>query len=299
MRRRQTTDAGKLTHDRSGRQLSVKPGGKCCRRLVALLGLILCQIAVSGVKPTSVWHPIVDIAQVAEGFIRERTQQGAAKGRTTIKAGMLDTRLRLAACDEALEPFLRPGTKIGPKTIVGVRCNGNKAWKMYVPVQVAVHETILVARHPMPRGHLIAANNIVSDERDVSRMNSGYIVRTEALVGQRLRQAVLSGRALTMQLIEADKVVRRGQTVTLSISAAGMTIRMAGKALMDGALEQRIRVENLNSGRIIEGIVRSPELVEILPPTVVGHRSASRNSFHAKPKVSPIPVDTELSNNDR
>jgi flagella basal body P-ring formation protein FlgA len=180
-----------------------------------------------------------------------------------------------------------------------VRCNGNKAWKMYVPVEVSIHETILVARHPLPRGHLLDAGDLVSDERDVSRMNSGYILRTEALIGQRLRQAVLAGRAFTMQLIEADKVVSRGQTVTLSISAAGMTIRMAGKALMDGALAQRIRVENLNSGRVIEGIVRSPELVEILPPTAAARRPMSRNSFHAKPKVSPIPVDTELSNNDR
>jgi flagella basal body P-ring formation protein FlgA len=33
---------------------------------------------------------------------------------------------------------------------------------------------------------------------------------------------------------------------------------------MDGAVDQRIRVENTVSHRIVEGLVRSPEYVEVL-----------------------------------
>ena len=58
-----------------------------------------------------------------------------------------------------------------------------------------------------------------------------------------------------------------------------MNISMSGKALMDGALNQRIRVENITSGRVVEGVVRSREQVEILVP-------ASHVFFPAKPKVS-------------
>jgi flagella basal body P-ring formation protein FlgA len=38
---------------------------------------------------------------------------------------------------------------------------------------------------------------------------------------------------------------------------------MAGKAMADGALNQRIKVENSVSRRIVEGLVRSAELVEV------------------------------------
>ena len=76
------------------------------------------------------------------------------------------------------------------------------------------------------------------------------------------------------------------------IANGGMTIQMSGKALMDGAISQRIRVENTNSGRIVEGIVRSRELVEVLVPS-------SSSFLHAKPKVSPRVADMRSSNNDR
>lgn len=67
---------------------------------------------------------------------------------------------------------------------------------------------------------------------------------------------------------------------------------MAGTALMDGAVGQRIRVKNTSSGRIVEGIVRSREHVEILLP-------ARGSSFYASPKESVRMADTGITNNDR
>ena len=39
---------------------------------------------------------------------------------------------------------------------------------------------------------------------------------------------------------------------------------MEGKALSDGLVNQRVRVENLSSGKIVEGIARSQQMVEII-----------------------------------
>ena len=41
-------------------------------------------------------------------------------------------------------------------------------------------------------------------------------------------------------------------------------VRMAGRALTDGLINQRVRVQNLSSGRIVEGIARSEQVVEII-----------------------------------
>ena len=236
------------------------------------------------------WHDTADIARAAETFLAERL--GATDDRTRVRAATLDARLRLASCDRPLEGFLRPGTKIGAKTIVGVRCDGTRAWKMYVPVDVVVESRVWVAARSLPRGHLLTRDDIVADVRDVSRMTRGYIDDPRQLVGQRLRSSVLAGHVLTPRLLEADRIVRRGQTVTLAVSQGGVDIRMAGRALADGALGQRIRVENLNSGRIVEGVVRSPELVEILVPK-------GPDSSPEIPKVSAATADTLTSNNDR
>jgi flagella basal body P-ring formation protein FlgA len=44
----------------------------------------------------------------------------------------------------------------------------------------------------------------------------------------------------------------------------GMSVRMAGRALSDGLMNQRVRVQNLSSGKIVEGIARSEQIVEII-----------------------------------
>lgn len=228
-----------------------------------LLTLLLASWIPAAAGPVQ-WHATDDIAEVAETFLTGKLGQPA--GETAVKAGMLDRRLKLSVCDEPLEGFLRAGTRIGAKTIVGVRCDGTRPWKVYVPVEVVVRREVWVARTPLPRGHLIGRDDLSADVRDVSRMTSGYLSDPDDLVGRRLRSSVLAGRVLTPTLLEANHIVHRGQSVTLVVAGGGLQIRTAGKALMDGALNERIRVENLNSGRVVEGIVRSVELVEVLVP---------------------------------
>ena len=256
----------------------------------AMAAICICIASPMSAAAAASWQSLDEIANTAESFLLERI--GNATDNTSVEAGMLDRRLKLAECSQSLTGFLRPGTKIGPRTVVGVRCEGAKPWKIYVPVVMSVRTQVWVARQPLPRGHLLRREDLVADTRDVARMTAGYVSDPNRLVGQRLRSSILAGRVLTLKLLEANDIVSRGQTVTLTVSAGGVAIRMTGKALMDGALNQRIRVENLNSGRVVEGIVRSPEIVEILVP-------GSPDLRQETPKVSAPLADTQSSNNDR
>ena len=219
---------------------------------------------------TQEWHPVDDIAATAEGFLRQ--ESGDRPGSTTIRAGKLDPRHRLPRCDQPLNGFLRRGTEIAARTIVGVRCPGSKPWKLYVPVDVIVTRKVLTAGRPLPRGHMVTSADIAVVERDVSGLRRGYYVSVKDLSGLRLKQPMLAGQVITPAMLAADRIIRRGQSVTIVAAGGGINISMAGKALADGALNQRIRVENSNSGRVVEGIVRSAEHVEILV-------SATRGSF--------------------
>ncbi len=255
--------------------------------LAAAAMLSLCPAAVAA---STEWHSTREIAAAAEDYLRGRV--GPSADKTRVEAGVLDPRHRLAKCSQPVEAFLRRGTKISARTVVGVRCDGNKPWKVYVPVNVFVTDTVFVAARTLPKGHLLTAGDLVAEERDVTRLVSGYVSTRDQLVGQRLKSQLLAGRILTPRLLQADKAIRRGQSVTLIVRSGDISIQMGGKALVDGALGQRIRVENTNSGRVVEGIVRSQEHVEVLVPT-------SQQFFHAKPKVSPPVADMRSSNNDR
>ncbi len=283
---RNSTIVGKLTAGSAWRH-----DFDTCRSAVrCAVVLSLLNVGANAATPVQDWQPTTQITAVAEQFLRDRI--GPAARRTAVRAGALDSRHRLALCSQPLQPFLRRGSKISARTIVGVRCSGEKSWKVYVPVDVIVTDSVLVASRTLPRGHLLSEDDLVTEQRDVSRLVSGYISNSRDLIGQRLKTQLIAGRILTPAMLQADVAVSRGQTVTLTIRIGGIDIQMSGKALMDGAISQRIRVENTNSGRVVEGIVRSREHVEVL---VAG----SKQFFHAKPKVSPRVADIRSSNNDR
>lgn len=260
-----------------------------CRLAGASALLLLLGQTVTAAEMQA-WQSNSDITAAAESHVRQLT--GTTAKKTSVRASSLDPRHRLPLCDQALESFMRRGATIGARTIVGVRCPGSKPWKVYVPVDVIVTARVFTARQTLPRNHLLTEADLAVDERDVSRLVSGYISNKEDLIGQRVKQQLIAGRIITPAMLQADRIVTRGQTVTLIASGGGINISMTGKALMDGAINQRIRVENINSGRIIEGVVRSREHVEVLLP--------GRDSFfNAKPKVSAKNADTTVSNNDR
>jgi flagella basal body P-ring formation protein FlgA len=83
-------------------------------------------------------------------------------------------------------------------------------------------------------------------------------------VGLTASRPISAGAFLTNQYLVVAKAVQRGQSVTLVADTGGMSVRMSGKALSDALVNQRVRVQNLSSGKIVEGIARSEQIVEII-----------------------------------
>lgn len=236
------------------------------------------------------WQTPASIGQAAENFLMDKI--GPSASHTKVIAGTLDPRHRLSACTQPLEGFMRRGNDIRARTIVGVRCSGAVPWKVYLPVDVVVTKPVLVSKRTLPRGAELSPNDVTIEQRDVTRLLSGYLSDPKELLGQTLKIQLLAGKMLTPAMLIAEKTIERGQSVTLSIGQGDFSIHTTGVALADGAMNQRIRVENAHSGRIVEGIVRSRQLVEVLVDTPT-------HFFNPKPKDSSTDADIRLSNNDR
>lgn len=202
------------------------------------------------------------IARAAEDYLEQRI--AGTERRLVPQAGRLDPRLDLPRCDRPLEGFLPPGAEVDSRTVVGVRCSGSRPWKVYVPVNVTEPRPVLVAVRALPRDHVLSAEDLVTEERDVSRLLGGYVADARRLVGRRLKRPVTSGSVLTPSMIEEQTLVQRGQSVTLVARSGGFNVAMAGVALADGVQGERIRVRNVTSDRVVEGLVRSAQQVEVL-----------------------------------
>ena len=183
----------------------------------------------------------------------------------TLTATTLDPRLRLAACPAELETFAQPPRGNQGRAIVRVSCNGGATWTLNVPVEIRREIDVLVLRRAVTRGEVLGAADVVGQKRQVASLSSPYVGRIAELAGRPTRRPLPEGTPLTAEALSAALLIKRGQTVTLTASTGGIEIRASGRALADASASQRLRVQNLDSLKVVEGVAESDGVVRVSP----------------------------------
>ena len=181
-----------------------------------------------------------------------------------INVGHIDSRLQLHACDAPLETFLAPGHKMLGKTTVGVRCQSPKPWALYVPASIDRYSLVYQTTGALPKGHIIRQQDISTIKANLARLNYGYFTDAKALIGKQTSRRINQTKILTPNLVKDPLLVKRGEHVDLIAESGHYAIRMSGQAMMNGSRGDRIRVKNLSSQRIIEGVVTERGEVTVL-----------------------------------
>ena len=230
------------------------------RRLrLMLLNLAAAALAVSAANAQVADIPSLQSA--AEQAVRREIPRG--DGQVIVHAQNLDPRLRLAECDRPLSAAIAGDGQARAHTTVAVRCEGAVHWTVYLGVTIDSEFSVLVANRALARDAELTAADFDLTPRRLPGLTTDYVTKASMLTGQRLRQAIGSGEALTLTAITPTNLIHRGQQVTLVAGAGDFQVRMNAVALSDGRLADRIRVQNLSSQRVVEGIVRSDNLVEV------------------------------------
>ena len=170
----------------------------------------------------------------------------------------------LPRCEDAVKPAVAPGLRDRGRVLIELRCDGRPSWHIYVPVRIVGTSSVVVAAHAIVIGTVLTKNDVSVEQRDLTALPPGYLDDPAIAVGLTASRGISGGAVMTNQQLLGAKAVQRGQTVTLVADGGGMSVRMAGRALSDGLVNQRVRVQNLSSGKIVEGIARSEQIVEIV-----------------------------------
>jgi flagellar basal body P-ring formation protein FlgA len=187
----------------------------------------------------------------------------APTNRQRLQVGPILPRLQLARCGN-VKSSIAPGPRNPTRVLIELRCEGGTPWHLYVPVKVVGTAPAVLAAHAIITGTVLTAKDVTVEQRDVVTLPPGYLDDPSIVVGMTASRAISGGAVMTNQQLLGARAVQRGQTVTLVADAGGISVRMPGRVLSDGLVNQRVRVENLSSGRIVEGIARSEQVVEII-----------------------------------
>jgi flagella basal body P-ring formation protein FlgA len=203
------------------------------------------------------------IRKTAQVFVRERIP--GEPNTVEVTVGNLDARLRLAACSQPLQASLPAGATIAARTMVAVTCPGEKRWTVYVPVTIATNVSILTLRHAAARGARLSAEDVEVQVRKVQGTSASYLTTPAELAGRVLKRPMGPGSILTADAFADDALVKRGQQVTLLAAVGGIEVRATGKALSDAPAAGRVRVQNLASQQVVEGVVENGNVIRVTP----------------------------------
>lgn len=206
-------------------------------------------------------HSLDDIAKTAHDFVLDQFHNPDEE--IQIVVGQLDRRLRLHQCSIPLEAY-SPGYEMrqGLST-VGIRCNDVKPWSLYVPISIKNFKQVITLKHAVTRNTVLTENDISLEKMNINRLSSGYFDDIEQLKGKVFTQNLSKGAVLTKHHIKSPMAINRGQMVTLVAKNSVVEVRMEGKAMSKGAIGERIKVKNMKTKRIVEGVIIDKHLINV------------------------------------
>ena len=236
------------------------------RRFVPWLALgVLSSHAFAVIANESADVQSLDAVREAAQIYVKKQVPGQQGGSVQVDVGALDSRLRLVACAQPLKAVLPAGATFRARMTVAVSCAGPVSWAVYVPVSIETQTSVLVLRHAVGRGARLTAQDVEVQARTVTGAGDDYLTDTAELDGRTLKRPLGAGAAVTADAMLADALVKRGQQVTLLAAAGGMEVRARGVVMSDAPVAGRVKAQNLSSGRIVEGVVETADVIRITP----------------------------------
>jgi flagella basal body P-ring formation protein FlgA len=228
-----------------------------CRGLAAI---VLMSASASAVAEAAV-ESVAGIRATAEAYVRAQLPADASVASVT--ADPLDSRLHFARCHSALRAHLPSGAALQARTTVGVSCDTGATWTVYVPVTTESVISILVLRHPVARDARLIAEDVEVQKRKLSGSAVAYLTDIGDLKRRTVRRPLPVGTALSIDMFTPDLLIHQGQEVTLVATVGGLQVRARGKALANGSAGARLRVQNLSSLKVVEGVVEDEDVIRV------------------------------------
>jgi len=227
-----------------------------------LIGLAAASARAPGQELAGL-QSLASVRSAAEQALRR--QIDPALRDVDLTAAALDSRLRLAACASPLQTVAQPPRGTQARVAVRVACASGSTWSVNVPVEIHREHTVLVLRRAVARGESLGAADVSVQKRRLQGLASPYVARVEDLQGRPARRLMPEGAAITADALAPALLIHRGQSVTLMAAAGGIEVRAPGRALADATAHQRLRVQNLESLKVVEGVAETNSVVRVNP----------------------------------
>jgi flagella basal body P-ring formation protein FlgA len=144
--------------------------------------------------------------------------------------------------------------------------DGNDCRKIFIRAEVGVFKNVVTAANRIPRGALIARDDLTLTERNVAALPQNYFVSFEAVLATEARTLIAKNSAIFDWMIKEVPLVRRGDEVSVLVKGANLLVRTEGVVLADGYYGKwlKVKVKGRDARESLEGRLISSGEVEVL-----------------------------------
>ncbi len=120
---------------------------------------------------------------------------------------------------------------------------------------------IVVPARDIARGETIGESDLAYVFVAPGNVMSGTVTGMESLIGMQTRRVLHAGESVRGDDVRHPILVTKGETVTMSFEAPGITLTATGRAMSEGGVGETVTVLNPGSFRQISAVVTGPGAV--------------------------------------
>lgn len=253
---------------------ALAPGEKTT---LSSLGIKDSLVAMHSLSGEIVWSgsPTVTVLRRGESIGPERIESIIAAYITRNKNNLPEAEIRFVPSSLPL-PFMLPTGDLSHQVIpsnpdilgssrfsIIFRIDGNVVKNMSVRGNIEALAHVVISAGPLKKGEILRPHHLSTAMMDISSIDNAGMAM-EDFVGKKLTRSLRAGSPVLFSMVEALPVVQRGERVKIVVNSGALHVTATGLAHSDGIMHQMIRVQNINSNKIIYCRVAAPGLVEVM-----------------------------------
>lgn len=150
---------------------------------------------------------------------------------------------------------------------VTVMVRGEKKFSLPVYLDIRLIQTAAVARRGMTKGEVLSGDNTLADRQVIDQ---GVKPANPAdLAGKKLKRSIAAGQIILETDVDlgtddlSQTFIRNKQTVKMVVRVGTLNVVANGEAMQAGKVGDRIRVQNIDSKKVVVGRIVGPDTVEV------------------------------------
>ena len=130
--------------------------------------------------------------------------------------------------------------------------------------KVVLFTILPVSTRPLAKGDVLTEKDLLLKKMPFDGNSPKKAAALTDLIGKETRRAIRAGQPVSSEDVQGKILVEKGKIVDVAYIKGGLSLKLQAKALDSGAAGDTVRVQNLQSKTVLQGLVTAPDTVSVV-----------------------------------